>query len=206
MSERKDIAQRIACAFVETLDWARKDIRTALPIAHVVKEVRLEKRRISDEEAGREAEHLDELEKEGFATEGTPLERLDHDSTLVARRNRCKRILHRHESQRSEPRFPMELHVVRIGDIAFAANCFELYMDYMHRIQARSPFIQTFVVQLAGNPDGAGGYLCTERGAWGKGYSASLYCNQVSPRGGQELVEETVTILKEIHAERLVSQ
>jgi len=70
----------------------------------------------------------------------------------------------------------------------------------MHRIQARSPFEQTFVVQLAGQPGNEGGsYLCTERGAWGRGYSASMFCNLVSPQGGQELVEETVKILKAIH-------
>ena len=73
-------------------------------------------------------------------------------------------------------------------------------MDYQHRIQARSPFTQTFIVQLAGQPGVEGGsYLCTERGAWGKGYSASMYCNVVSPQGGQELVEETVAELKRLH-------
>jgi len=45
-----------------------------------------------------------------------------------------------------------------------------------------------------------GTYLCTERGAWGRGYSASMFCNLVSPQGGQELVEETVKRLKELHA------
>ena len=70
-------------------------------------------------------------------------------------------------------------------------------MDYMHRIQARSSFEQTFVVQLAGD-EGARhyGYLATERGAVGRGYSASLYCNRVSPAGGQELVEATLELLK----------
>jgi len=85
---------------------------------------------------------------------------------------------------------------VRVGDMAFATNRFELYMDYMHRIQARSPFEQIFIVQLTGVPGPDGGtYLATERGAWGKGYSASRYCNLVSPKGGQELVDETVAIL-----------
>jgi hypothetical protein len=92
----------------------------------------------------------------------------------------------------------MELHVLRLGNVAFASNQFELYMDYMHRIQARAPFEQTFIVQLAGTPGPEGGsYLATERGADGKGYSASMYCNVVSPQGGQELVEETV---KRLHA------
>ena len=34
-----NIGERIACAFDEVLAWARKDIRTALPIAHAVKTV-----------------------------------------------------------------------------------------------------------------------------------------------------------------------
>ena len=162
----------------EVLEWAKKDIRTALPVAHVVKTVHLDKRRITAEEAGYEKKQLDALLKTGFKKDGTPQERLFHDSMLVASRNRCRRILARFEEQKAEPKLPMELHVVRIGDIAFASNRFELYMDFMHRIQARSPFTQTFVVQLAGVPGPDGGtYLATERGAWGKGYSASRYCN-----------------------------
>ena len=199
--ERKDISERIVCAFSEVLDWAKKDVLTALPITHVVETAQLSKRLISMEEAECETALLEELNKKDFQKEGTPKERLKHDSTLVAKRNRCRRILTRYERQDAEPRFPMELHVLRIGDVAFASNCFELYMDFMHRIQARSPFTQTFVIQLAGTNGPAGGYLATERGAWGKGYSASIYCNEVSPEGGQELVEETVKILKEIYAE-----
>ena len=71
-----------------------------------------------------------------------------------------------------------------------------MFMDYMHRIQARSPFIQTFVVQLAGS-EGAN-YLPTERAFANKGYSASLYDNPVSPKGGQQLVEETLKMLDEL--------
>lgn len=196
---RKDIAERICNAFDEVFDWARKDIRTELPVSHIVKTVDLSRRFITDEEYENELKQLEELEKAGFATEGTPRERLIHDSTLVARRNRCKRILQRYQEQTENPKLQMELHVIRIGDVAFASNCFELYMDYMHRIQARSPFSQTFIVQLCGTPTACGGYLATKRGEWGKGYSASLYCNQVSADGGQELVEETVQTLKSIY-------
>lgn len=196
---RKDIAERIADAFGEVLSWARKDIRTALPLAHVVETVALSRRFITDDEYASETEQLRELNQIGFAQGGSPRDRLIHDSTLVAQRNRCRRILQRYEEQKTQPKLPMELHVIRIGDVAFASNSFELYMDYMHRIQARSPFSQTFIVQLAGTPTACGGYLATERGVWGKGYSASLYCNQVSPEGGQELVEETVRVLEGIY-------
>jgi len=197
---RKDIGERVACAFDEVLSWAKKDIRTALPMTHVVRTVHLDKRRITAEEAEYEKKQLDGLLQTGFKKDGTPQERLVHDSILEAGRNRCRRILTRFEEQDAEPKLPMELHVVRIGEIAFASNRFELYMDFMHRIQARSPFTQTFIVQLAGVPGPDGGtYLATERGVWGKGYSASRYCNLVSPQGGQELVEETVRTLNEVY-------
>lgn len=193
---RRDIAERIAAAFDEVLPWAKKDIRTDLPVVHKVETVMLSKRLITKEEYEDDKEMLAELNKKEFAKTGTPEEKLHQDSILVASRNRCQRIIDRYETLDADPKLPMEMHVVRIGDIAFATNRFELYMDFMHRIQARSPFEQTFVVQLAG--DGGGGYLPTGRGKENRGYSANHYSCQVSPEGGQELVEETVTILKEL--------
>ncbi len=199
---RRDIAERIAGAFTETLEWAVKDIKTSLPVEHIVKTVNLSKRLITNEEYQYAKEELDKLNNEPFATDGSPKERLHKNSILVAARKRLKRIIERYEKQKDEPKLPMELHVIRIGDIAFASNRFELYMDYQHRIQARSPFEQTFIIQLAGQPGKDGGtYLATERGVWGKGYSASMFCNIVSPEGGQELVEETVKLLKMLYNE-----
>lgn len=199
---RKDIGERIACAFSEVLDWAKKDIKTALPIKHVVETIKLSKRLITQDEYDDAKAELEKLGMQEFKTDGTPLEQLDSNSKLVAGRNRYRRIIARYEMQAADPKLPMELHVVKIGDIAFASNRFELYMDFQHRIQARSPFEQTFIVQLAGTPGANGGtYLATERGARGRGYSASMYCNEVSPQGGQELVEETVMVLKELYEE-----
>lgn len=201
LSARRDIAERIAAAFGEVLDWARKDIKTALPLAHRVETVHLSRRLITDDEYAYAKQGLEELNRKPFKTDGTPLERLHANSILAAGRNRFIRILDRYETQKANPALPMELHVLRIGDIAFASNRFELYMDYQHRMQARSPFEQTFIIQLAGQPGNDGGtYLCTPRGEWGKGYSASMFCNLVSPRGGQEMVEETVRLLNDLHA------
>jgi hypothetical protein len=86
----------------------------------------------------------------------------------------------------------MELHVVKIGDIALTTNSFELFADYGIRIQARSPAIQTFVVQHCG----VGSYLPTRLAVQGESYSACLYCNEVGPEGGDKLVNETVKTLK----------
>lgn len=197
---RMDIAERIAEAFDEVLEWAGKDKRTEAKITHVVETVNLSKRLISDDEYEySKAGYAEEMAKP-FVTEGTPEEQMEKNSILVSLRNRHKQIIDRYEEQKEQPTLPMELHVVGIGEIAFASNRFELYMDFQHRIQARSPFEQTFIVQLAGQPGTTGGtYLCTERGYQGRGYSASMYCNLVSPQGGQELVEETVKVLKEIY-------
>ena len=82
--------------------------------------------------------------------------------------------------------------------MAFATCSYELYIDYQHRIQARSPFVQTFFVELAASEVGVTGYLATERAAANKGYSAISYSCNISPAGGQTLVEEILNTLHEI--------
>jgi hypothetical protein len=65
---------------------------------------------------------------------------------------------------------PVEVHVIRPGDMTIAANRFELYLDFDIRIKARSKAVQTFVVQLASlsfrtkllvTLRGFGGYSCS---------------------------------------------
>jgi hypothetical protein len=85
---------------------------------------------------------------------------------------------------------PIELHLIRLGDIAIATNPFELYLDYGIRIKARSPAVLTFLVQLSCQHCG---YLPTEKAVQGGGYSADKFV--VGPKGGQVLVEETVSCL-----------
>ncbi|HCE42165.1 MAG TPA: hypothetical protein DET40_01285 [Lentisphaeria bacterium] len=120
--------------------------------------------------------------------------RLAEDSSIFARKRRCQSILQRYEEQKKNKNCKMELHVIRIGSIAFASNSFELFTDYGVRMQARSPAEQTFVVQLCGG--GSPGYLPTRLAQKGESYSACLYCNQVGPEGGDVLVDETVRLIK----------
>jgi hypothetical protein len=82
---------------------------------------------------------------------------------------------------------PVELHVLRLGDVAIATNPFELYLDYGVRMEARSPAVLTMLVQLSCQHCG---YLPTEKAIGGGGYSADKYV--VGPEGGQVLVDETV--------------
>jgi hypothetical protein len=86
-----------------------------------------------------------------------------------------------------DPVRPVEIHVLRLGDVAMASNPFELYLDYATRIKARSPAVLSMTIQLAGQDCG---YLPTARAVQGGGYSAENYL--VGPEGGQVLVEETV--------------
>ena len=197
---RMDIAERISEAFDEVLSWAKTDIHTEMPIAHDVSTIDLPRRMITEEEYEFCKAGYAESLKAQFHTGGDPMADFKANTTICSNRRRFMNILKRYEIQKEDPTIPMELHVLHVGDIAFASNRFELYMDFQHRMQARSPFEQTFIIQMAGQPGDEGGtYLCTERGYEGKGYSASMFCNQVSYEGGQVIVEETVRRLKELY-------
>ena len=86
-----------------------------------------------------------------------------------------------------DPVRPAEIHVLRLGDVAMVTTPFELYLDYALRLKARSPAVLTMTVQIS---CGDSGYLPTERGVKGGGYSAENYL--VGPEGGKVLVDETV--------------
>jgi hypothetical protein len=194
----EDIANRIVSAFDEVLEWASQEKFSAPELKHEVRVVDLQRRMFPREMMEEEKKNHENFMNEEMMLEGDKWEQLRHNSLLHSRRSRCGGVVKRYELQEEQPAIPSDIHVVKIGNIAFATNRFELYMDYMHRIQARSPFEQTFIVQLVTGPNGCGSYLATVRGEENKGYSASPYCNQVSPQGGQQLVEETLKILKEI--------
>ena len=197
MGERYDIAERILDAVKEIYSWASKDIQTEATVCHVAEDYDLSRRMISDEEKTECEENIAKmLAAIPDPATCTPEEYRVAASTYKAIKGRNERAIARYETQEVEPTLQSHVHVIRIGEIAFATTRFELYMDFMHRLQARSPFIQTFVIQLAG--DEGGNYLATERAKNNKGYSASLFCNMVGPEGGQEWVEKVLTTLNEM--------
>lgn len=199
---RKDIAFQICAAFDDVLEWASKEKFSDIPVKHSVKTVQLEKRFITEEEYEVFSNLPKHVEKE-FLNTDDKINDLKWNSIEIAHRNWDNEIPDRYHEQKKEPTLPMEMHVVRVGDIAFATNQFELYMDFAHCIQARSPFEQTFIVQLCGQPDRRSGtYLATERAVLGRGYSANLLSNWVSPKGGRQLVEETLVELNKLKEEK----
>ena len=198
----EDIANRIVAAFDEVLSWAGKEKFSSPVLKHQVKTLKLPKKYLPkalvEDEQRKHAASM----KESFKTEGDPWSMLIRNSRLNSRRNRMAAITTRYELQKKEPFIFTDVHAVRIGDVAFATNRFELFLDYQHRIQGRSPFEQTFIVQLTVDPQGSGSYLATERGERNKGYSATPYSNQVSFKGGQKLVDETVNMLLALTQEK----
>ena len=196
---RRDISEQVCNAFNEVYEWASKEKFTDIPVCHTVKMIDLEKRFITDEEYECFKNRPKYVAKEFVCTDDKEKD-FKINSEEIALRNYDNSVVKRYETQEAEPNILMELHVVRIGNIAFASNMFELYMDYAHRIQGRSPFEQTFIIQLCGQPHRkSGSYLATERAAKGRGYSANLLSNLVSPKGGQQLVEATLEELNELY-------
>jgi len=199
IAERRDIAERILAGVREVYGWAMKDIQTEVPVRHTVTEMPLTRRQISEEEYQtclRNVEIVDAALPN--PADYTPEEYRVAMSNYNSYKRRNLTAISRYEELKTEPKLTFEIHVTRVGEIAFASNPFELYQDFMHRIQARSPFMQTFITQLAA---GAGQYLPTKRGEFNKGYSASISCNRIGSEGGQELVDQTLDILKQLAAD-----
>jgi len=188
---RQEIGRRVGVIIEELIPYAKKDIRTDLPFKHIAETIPLKKRLVTEDELRMVKEEMAEIENRQPANHR---EELTKFKGLL----RCRSVVKKYEEQKNQPFSEEEIHIVRLGDIAFTTNRFELFLDYGLRIKARSPFIQTFIVQLAGE----GPYLSTERAVAGRGYSAVIYDNDIGPEGGQQLVEETVKILKEIYEEK----
>jgi hypothetical protein len=169
------------------LAGAKKDVRTTVPFAHVVEELRLPARWITKAEADRAKARVDGYMKKGIAK----LKEVERTKL-----NREKNVVARYEHQRKRD-YPMELHVLRLGDVAIATNPFELFLDFGLRMKARSAAEQTFIVQLAID---SGGYLPTEKAVRGGGYGAEPPSNQVGPKGGRLLVDRTVQLINAMFA------
>ena len=103
--------------------------------------------------------------------------------------------INRYTLQQKYNTFPIEVHNLRLGNIAFATNPFELFLDYGNKIRARSPASQTFLIQLC---CGSWGYLPTKRAEEGSHYSAYVSSGYAGHEGGDLLVRKTLTELNKL--------
>lgn len=186
LTRLQEIGRRITAAVAETVDIAKADIQTDPPFSHTVSEPSLPARRILE----REYEDAKKAVAE-FSVLQNP------DNRMRATLDRERGVISRFEEGDQLPPVLIEMHTLRIGDVAVATNPFELFLDYGVQMKARSPAVQTFLIQLAA---GSAKYLPTPKAIEGRSYSALPVSNRCGPEGGQVLVDETVEAIRSLWA------
>jgi len=198
MALRRQIAVRIADAVTSVLPYMKNVIEWNPVMKYQKLDVELSRRLISMEDVNKALKEskewqtkYDQLlreisnipsykEKKRWYTEIT---------NTYRRLTRGQSVKERYELEKVQPDMPVEIHMMRLGDIAMATNPFELYLDYGLRIKGRSPAIQTFLVNLS---NGSYGYLPPKRSTAGGSYGAEPASTLIGPEGGQELVDTTL--------------
>ena len=104
-------------------------------------------------------------------------------------------VLKRFEQQKTIGHIETEIHIIRLGSVAFATNPFELFLDYGNRIRAQMSCEQIFLIQLA---NGTEGYLPTEKAEKHGHFSAYISSGQVGHEGGECLVRETLQNIRDM--------
>ncbi len=201
ISSRQEIARRLGHAAADGFDGAAAAIQWDARLQHHQEVLALPRRLVTEAERDQAEAEIKALQSD---TAGDPGR---HASFI--RRNR--EVLKRYDQQQSQPNHEIELHVVRLGEVAFATNPFELFLDFGIRIKARSPAVQCFLTQITCGYDG---YLPTrkaveavlheqdrQRPGFSGNYGAGVASNRVGPAGGQILVNRTVEIMQELFAE-----
>ena len=203
LTRTQELGRRIADAFFDVADLMAKDIRTDVPLAHLVRQIELPAWPVTDTEYATAKKVCDGIDAKK--------ERNGWDTWIYNHYGSvCKRYL---AQQKGDRICTVEIHVLRLGDVAIATNPFELYLDYGVRIEARSPADQTFLIQLA-SPSAGNGYLPTQRAvAAGRlttepmnNYSATIMSDTVGPEGGQILVDKTVEAINSLWAKPTANQ
>ena len=193
----EEAGRRVANAFDDVADLIAKDVRSSVPFVHRIHHIELPARIINQTEYAAAKTELEKIAAQPKRTKSDAW--YGHMYGLV---------VERYEAQQKGQwkTFPVEMHVLRLGDVAIATNPFELFVDYGVQIQARSPAVQTMLIQLASTGDKHAYYVPTPRAvASGKtegppfgNYSATATHNMIGPEGAQVLVDQTVEAIKEL--------
>ena len=187
-----EIARRIVRAVDDAYETVKNDRHLDVPLIHKIDTIQLPMRLVT------ETEYI-----EAKAAVEKAAASIEQNSEAAVREYRRKKwyemTVNRFNRQRTDPKptYEMELHVLRIGDVAVCTNSFELFTDFGIRMKARSKAVQTFIVQLVG----PGTYLPTEKAIRGGHYSAVVHSSLVGPEGGNVLVNRTVNIINSLWTE-----
>jgi len=179
----KEWARRITATWEDVYEVVKQDRHSDVTLKHQVKTISLPEYKVTDAQVAEARKEFDR-----WSQSNDPVNAAWHRAWHGG-------VVDRYERQQKSPQFiDMRLHAVQLGDVAIVTNEFELFTDYGVQIKARSPALQTFVIQLCGS----GTYLPTTRALSHGGYSAIPQSNKIGPEGGQILVEETLNLLNEI--------
>jgi len=203
VAHRKQIGIRIADAVTSVYPYMKNNIDWDPKFKHIVEKVELSRRLIGIEDVNnalKESEtYKEQYNKLLLEIQNNPeIKQKPRWYTDISRiytlMKRGQSVKERYEMEKKQPKMPIEVHVLRIGDIVIATNPFELYLDYGMRIKGRSPAVQTFIVQLTGS----GSYLPPARSVAGGSYGAVPASTLMGPEGGQELVEKTLEMINAV--------
>jgi len=190
INEMQELARRIDLSVSQTFDAAQKEKFADPVLKHVAVTLQLPLYKIS------EAQY-----QEALAAYNNVMAQVEKDPASASRvafmaRDWHHGVVKRYEQLQKNPEatYPVEIHVVRLGDLVVCSNPFEMFCEYGIRIKARSKATQTFILQMSG----FGSYLPTERALAGGHYSAIPQSNIIGPEGGQMLVDKTVEIIGEL--------
>jgi len=190
LSGMRKAGKRIANEIIDVYEEGLGEAQSEAELTHHVHMMQLPVRCATLEEVDKARRAIKEYlrEKDG-----------DVDFNDVAKLQVYLGILRRFELQEKMNILDTEVHVVRMGRVAFATNPFELFLDYGNQIKARSLSEQTFLIQLA---NGSEGYLPTRKAEKGGHYSAFISSGIVGHAGGEQLVRETLKDINGMFAER----
>jgi hypothetical protein len=197
LTRTQELGRRVASAFFDVADAIAADARDDAPLAHLVRRVDLPPRIVTDAEYAVAKKVRDDIDAKTA--------RGNQDAWA---RRLYAGVCQRYEDQRKDPKpvYPVELHVLRLGDVAIATNPFELYVDYGVEIEARSAAQQTILIQLAAPGQEGAYYVPTSRAILAgdltaspmNNYSATALVSIVGPDGAQVLVDRTVEAIGEL--------
>jgi hypothetical protein len=207
-----EIGKRLARVIEDAYPKAEKSIQTKAVFKHSIKDINIPTRKVSKDEYEKALKIVNEIRSREpkdqdspntawnrFIKEMKDNEKIneygpwDSKTSDYGWLKPMEAVLRQYKNQDKDTLYTMELHAIRLGDVAFATNPFELYTDYGLRIIGRSRAKQTFVIQLCGDSNG---YLPTAIALPGGGYSAMA--NSIGPDGGNILVNETVNLINDL--------
>lgn len=205
-TQRQEIAARIGRAVDDALGCIGSTASASPVLRHLVEDLDLPMNRLTEADVRQATEEAARLQADYEAE----IRRLEADpalkrqprwyqkaTALHRRKEWLLGVAVRYEKQQAGAgTLPVEFHVIRLGEIVFSTSPFEYYLDFGVFIKARSPAVQTFLVQLTG----AGTYCPSRRSVLGGAYGSLPASNPVGPEGGRLLAERSVELIRSLWA------